>query len=131
MKLTAENVEKVFMDCLFKPDELDSEGKLSSDPITAEGVMARYAFQKDRLESHRYEIISALGQLPPPFKESDGGGWSFLDACMDSDEGQWGEHIHIEHLMVLGLAIGKVRMTAPCMVWNSLPGGMPYFTVLA
>jgi hypothetical protein len=130
MKLTAENVDTIFRDCLF--DESEFEGgkpKMKEFPI-GEGVVLKAGFHPTRLLNHTAEIIDMLSQLPIPFGEKTGGGWTFLNACMGKDEEVWGEHSNVDQLLTLGLAIGKIKYTMPRDMWKVLPGGLPYFTVM-
>lgn len=124
MKLTAENVDSVFMKCLFK------EGEPTDNHVIAEGVIHKIGFHPDRVKENEGNIISMLNDLPDSFKQSVGGGMSFLNACLTSEGEQWGEHSNIDQLVCLGLAIKKVSIPFPRDVWTALPGGMPYFVVL-
>lgn len=124
-KLTATAVEAVFMDCLFK------EGEDTSNPVVGDGVIHKFGFHRDRLAAHEPEIKAMLNELPDEFQSDKGGGWSFLNACMTRDSEQWGEHQNIEQLMALGIASGKAKLMMPREMWSILPGGMPYFQVIA
>lgn len=124
-KLTAENVETVFLDCLFRDGEDTSTAKI------VDGVISRFGFHPTRLESHKSEIAELLDELPGEFHASNGGGSSFLNACMTKGGDQWGEHRNIEQLLSLGIATGNAKMLMPREMWNILPGGMPYFVVLS
>lgn len=79
------------------------------------------------------EIARILAQLPDAFFPKEvpggGGGHSFLAACEDRDGRHWGEHMHIDGLLALGLAANMVHFCAPRDIWSILPGGMPYFVV--
>ena len=123
MNLTAENVDEVFRDCLFK------DGEDMSSPVVAEGVRCVYGFHHDRLEGHSGDVADMLACLPDDFREDKGGGHTFLNACVDRAGVQWGEHRSIEQLMVLGVATGQVKILLPRDMWKVLPGGMPYFSV--
>ena len=123
MKLTSEVVEKIFLDCLFKEDE-DHKAF-----IEARGVQLNVGFHPGRLKENESKIIELLDQLPDNFKESKGGGWSFLNACIDKDDNQWGEHRNIDQLLCLGIGIGKARILLPREMWSIFPGGIPYFTI--
>ena len=124
-QLTAENVETIFAACLFKEGE-DKEPKVEAD-----GIMAKVAFHPTRLAGHKQQIEEMLKDLPDQFQEKSGGGWSFLNACMDKQGNQWtGLHARMEKLFQLGLAIGKVQCQLPRELWSSLYGGMPYYVVL-
>lgn len=124
MKLTAQNVDSVFSDCLHR------EGEQTTLYFLGQGVMYRAGFHLGRLKDHSDDILSMLDELPLPFMEEHGGGWSFLNACMTKDGVQWGEHRNVDQLITLGNAIGKVRFNLPRDLWGSLPNGMPYFCVL-
>jgi len=124
MKLTASNVESVFADCLFRDHEDKSNAKL------IECVLHKFGFHPDRLESHRQDVRNMLADLPNEFHSSGGGGWSFLNACMDKDGNQWGEHHSIEKLLALGIALNDAKILIARERWNLFPGGMPYFSVL-
>lgn len=93
-------------------------------------VFIEVGFHPERLESHKQEIKNLLMGLPRQFREKEGGGWSFLQACMDKDGNQWGEHKDVEALVCLGIATGQAKFQLPRDMWKVLPGGMPYFVVL-
>jgi hypothetical protein len=123
-KLSSERVWEIFGDCLFR------EGEDTSNHIRAEGIMTNVGFHPERLESHRVAIEEMLSELPNEFKQSGGGGWTFLNACNDKKGNQWtGEHRVVEQLFLLGIAIDKVKFQLPREVWSALPGGMPYLVV--
>lgn len=121
--LSAENVSKVFMDCLFR-DEEEKE-----NPVLAEGLTMNVGFNPKRLESHREDVKDFLMQLPHIFRENDGGGWSFLQACMTNDGFQWGEQRNAQELVLLGVALEYVEYLMPRKMWCFLPGGVPYFVI--
>lgn len=122
--LTADRVNSTFIDCLFK------DGEDTSNYIAAEGITLTVGFHPDRLEKHRHEIHDMLSELPDEFKTSGGGGYTFLNACLDRHGNQWtGMHQTQEHLVQLGIAIGEVEYCLPREAWMALPGGMPYFMV--
>lgn len=123
MNLTAQNVQSVLMDCLFQKDED------TSNRVEVRGIVNTFGFHPARLESHRADIASMLGDLPSAFRQSKGGGWSFLNACMTNDGVQWGEHQDMERLLVLGLGLKLVDFMMPREFWSQMPGGMPYFAV--
>ena len=120
--LTSNNVTKIFEEVVSK--------KENEKAISCDGIRGRYYFDKDLLEKNKSNIYEMLMELPTTFRSSDGGGWSFLNACMDKDGNQWtGLHTVMEQLFVLGIAIGKVKEVLPREMWNVLPGGMPYYVV--
>ena len=130
MKLTAENVEKVFMNCLFRDDEI-VDGKPVLPPTTAEGITQNFGFHPERLEAERENVRALLMELPKEFQQATGDGWSFLNACMDKEGNHWGEHSNVQEILCLGIALGLASYIMPKEMWSVLPGGMPYFRVSA
>ena len=122
--LDPEQVNAIFMDCLFK------EGEDTSKHVKAEGITKNVGFHPERLEGHKAEIATMLDELPDEFKESGGGGMSFLNACNDKHGNQWtGLHQRMEQLFQLGIGVGKAKLLMPREMWSALPGGMPYYVV--
>ena len=125
MELTSENVESIFMDCLFQ------DGEDTSDPAIAEGITSKFGFHKGRLESHRDDISDMLLQLPKEFHKDGGGGMTFLNAYINAKGEQWtGEHRRMEQLFSLGQACERVQCLMPRDMWSVLPGGMPYYAIV-
>ncbi len=124
MKLTSENVNKIFMNCLF------NSGENTDNAIMVDGIINNFGFHPDRIKQHKDDIYSMLKELPEKFHKGAGGGWSFVGACMDKNGSQWGEHQNMEQLFTLGIACGKAKYSLPKNLWELLPGGMPYCTVL-
>ncbi len=124
--LDPEVVNAVFMDCLFR------DGEDTSKHVVAEGVTRNVGFHPERLKSHKAEIEAILAELSPEFHETGGGGMSFLNACNDKHGNQWtGLHQRMEQLFQLGIGIGKVKCLMPREMWSALPGGMPYYVIMA
>jgi len=128
MELTAEKVEEIFVDCLFKDHEI-IEGKPVVEPVVANGISQNFGFHPERLDKHKNEIIELLQELPTTFFQSGGGGWSFLNACNDKNGHQWGEHRNIEQLFCLGIGLNLVEYLFLRPMWPALPGGMPYVVI--
>jgi hypothetical protein len=128
MKLTAENVDKIIKDCLFRPEEI-VDGKPPADAVIVDGVVRKFGLHKLRLDSHRQEVAEMLAELPDEFMVEKGGGWSFLNMCTTRDGIQWGEHNNMEALMVLGCGLGLMKSQLPREAWSALPGGVPYVSV--
>jgi hypothetical protein len=130
-KLDSIRVEEVFVDCLFQTVE-ESINASENDTVLVDGIMTNVGFHKPRVESHREEIIQMLDQLPDQFKlSSKGKGWTFLNACEDKHGNLWtGDHAIVELLVIMGLAIGKVKYCFDREFWEILPGGVPYIQVL-
>jgi hypothetical protein len=100
-----------------------------SDHVVGEAVMMKTGFHPGRLAEHKTEIMSMLLDLPSAFRRSDGGEWSFLNACMTRNDVQWGEQRNVDQLLALGTATEQVSIVMPRELWSALPGGMPYFVV--
>lgn len=124
MKLTSDNVATVFKACLFK------EGEPTDNHVKAEGIIHSIGFHPERLKAHEADVRSMLEELPDEFHATKGGGWSFLNACQTRDGVQWGEHMNMEQLFCLGIALGLARWQFPREIWKLLPGSMPYISVL-
>lgn len=120
--LTTENVRSILFDC-FAGDEKNPHIKI------VEGITKVFALDSEKLENHKSEIIQLLSQLPLNFRESVGGGWSFLEACIRNDGYLWGQHINMEELFVLGMGVGKVECMLPRELLVALPGGVPYYVI--
>lgn len=122
MKLSSENVERIFHECLA--DNL-------KDLILVEGVRMNPAFSLKKLAQHENEISEMLEQLPDKFHKGKGDGWTYLNLCMDKSGKQWADfHTVCDMLVCLGLATGQLSFPMPRDLWNLFPGGMPYVVVL-
>lgn len=118
MRLTSDNVEAVFARCLRNEGEA---------PLVQGVMLGAYIDTTEETENIRL----MLGDLPDQFQAEIGGGWSFLNMCMNRELNQWtGLHQTQDRLVVLGLASGHLRF---CLeerdMWSALPGGMPYIMV--
>src|SRR5260370_37754649 len=121
--LTAERVEELFRQCLAA-----TAGQ--EDAITIQGIVNAAAFRPEAIENHQEDIGRLLAELPEPFQESGGGGWSFLNACNDRHGHQWtGLHTTMAMLFGLGLGLGLVECLLPRDLCEALPGGMPYYII--
>lgn len=127
-KLTASKVKETLYKCFFNDEEL--AGVIASF-LPAHGVAAKLGFHAGRVEENAALIKELCDQLPEAFQEKGGEGGSFLNACVTRDGEQWGEHINVDELLMLGLASGWVQYNLPRDQWGMFPGGMPYFKVLA
>lgn len=123
-KITAKKVNSIFLKCLFKEEEE------TANQIQAQGIVTNVGFHPERLRSHKEEIAVLLNELPENFRQSGGGGWSFLQACDDKHGNQWtGLHRDMEQLFLMGLATSQVVCLMPKDMWEALPGGMPYYMI--
>ncbi len=126
--LTAERVEEIFKDCLYRNEEI-KDGKPPDGTVVIEGIVSKYGLHPSRLETHRQEVRQMLDELPDEFKIGTGAGWSFLNMCVRKDGVHWGEHPSMELLVCLGIGLGYVRYCLPREMWSALPGGVPYISV--
>lgn len=125
MELTSENVEQVFMDCLYK------DGEDTAGHIKVEGIQSTIGFHPERLTKHKENVQAMLQDLPDNFHKDKGGGWSFLNACDDKNGKQWTDlHQRMEQLFQLGIALKLAKWQMPRALWATLPGGMPYVVIL-
>ena len=112
------------MDCLFR------DGEDTTAAVKVEGILQNFGFHPERLKENEDSIYKLLKELPEGFQVDGGGGWSFLQACVDKEGRLWGQHRNMEQLFVLGIAIGKAQFQLSREMWSALPGGMPYVGVL-
>lgn len=116
----AQKVSTLLKACLFNPDT-----DVTIGVVPVEGITREFIFDVGRLEENRAAILEQIDALPWEFAN----GWSFLNACINKNGDQWGEHYNVEELMVLGIAIDKIEICLPKQFWAILPGGVPYFQV--
>lgn len=129
--LTAKAVDEIFMDCLFRDEEVSKDApEPPPGAVIVDGIRHQFALHPERLESYREQVKALLAELPDNFQADKGGGWSFLQACMTKDGEQWGEHMNMEQLFVLGIGLKLAKWQLDRAVWPALPGGMPYVVVL-
>jgi hypothetical protein len=128
-------VDEIVRDCLFTSEEAEGQTQeeflLTHEHVIVRGVLMDFAFNPKRLEENKDKIVEQLLDLPSSFMQSEGGGFSFLEACMDREGNQWtGLHKTMEALFALGQGVGRVTLPLPRGMWDVLPGGMPYFVVI-
>ena len=124
IKLSSENVTATVISCLF------NDGEDTKAAVIVNGIMKNIGFNPLKLQDNKENIIDMLMQLPIVFRESSGGGMTFLNACQDIDNDQWtGDQSIMEDLFLLGIAIGKVEWLLPKEFWKTLPGGVPYVVI--
>jgi len=131
--INAEKVHELIANCLFTEDEQaawEDPKRPPKDATIVYGLVRNFAFHTGRLESNRDEVKSLLLNLPSPFMQSVGGGFTFLNMPSDKKGNLWGEQHTAESLLVLGLGLGLAKYCAPRSMWNILPGGVPYIVVM-
>jgi hypothetical protein len=127
MENLSEKVTAVFMDCLYRDGEVGGSPEVPKDAVIVEGIMGKFGFHPERLESHREDVRGFLNEMPAMFHKDTGGGWTFLNLCNDKNNEQWtGFHRTMEQLVVLGLGLKMASYCMPRDMWKMFPGGMPY-----
>jgi hypothetical protein len=97
-KIDPNRIEEILLDCI-------------GEDIVIEGIKNTYGLNPEKLKIYENEIYMMLKELPDPFQNDIGGGWSFCNACDDKNGEQWtGLHLRMEQLFVLGMGIGKVEL---------------------
>lgn len=125
MKLTSEEVTRIFKECLIVSSNIKPE-----DSIVASGIIHRAYFSQCTIEKNKTAIRELLDELPDSFKKDGGGGMSFLNMCVDRHGNYWTSlHATMEKLVMLGQAIGAIEYNLPAQFWPLLPGGVPYILV--
>lgn len=122
LKLTIENVEKIFFDC-FLPENYTDDTKV----ILVNAVTGNFGFDPEKIEKHAADIQQMISQLSSKFDEVNGG-YSFMNLPFKGETDElWGEQINGDHLMALGLASGWMMLTFEERdMWSILPGAVPY-----
>ena len=106
LKLTAKNVDKIFLDC-FLPENYTDDTKV----IVVNAVTGNFGFDPEKIEKHADDIQQMISQLSPKFDENNGG-YSFMNLPFKGETDEpWGEQINGDHLMALGLASGWTMLT--------------------
>lgn len=130
-RLDPDQVRDTFQDCLFTTQPEAEAALEDGSAVMVEGIVWNVVFKKSKLDEHADLIMRMLLELPIPFRQSGGGGWSFLNACDDRHGNQWtGFHETMGMLFMLGQGIDKVTCPLPRDMWNVLPGGMPYYIIM-
>jgi len=124
--IDTKRLDEIFCDCLLTEKENGENGDPLVKVVKVEAIINNFVFHSERVKKYTDEIVSFLDELPDKFKSSIGGGWSFVNACMDKHGNQWGEHRNMEQLFALGIAIGKAKFMIPRRMWSIFPGGVPY-----
>lgn len=117
MQLTANNVNQIFMTCLF------AENEDTTNHVVGSGVVNNVEFHPKRLEDARGDVIEMVKCLPAVFINN---GMSFLGMNETADGVHWGEHRTMNELLCLADALGILEYPIPREMWGFLPGGVPY-----
>lgn len=127
--IDATRIDVIIRDCLYRAEELTEPGKAPEDAVIVDALTQKFGFHPQRLEGYRAEVWQLCQQLPTAFHEDTGGGWSFLNMCMDKEENLWGQHRDCEALLALAVGLSIMTILLPREMWGAFPGGMPYVMV--
>lgn len=130
--INAQEVEDLFFACTWTEDEVARLGEdyLTEKSLMLEGLTITAAFDPSKVELHEKRIAEILAELNPQFFPDGGGGSSFLQLPFTADDEQWGEHRNAEQLMLLGMAINKVKYAInDRTIWAAMPGSLPYIII--
>ena len=123
----SKKVRDILLDCLVQKNEPIKIDSVPKEPvIIVEGIVDNYAFHPERLAAHKQEIADIIAEMNPVFHKSSGGGWTFLNLCMDKNDVQWGEQINCQELVALAIATEQGGYCLPKKMWDALPGSVPY-----
>lgn len=98
----------------------------NDESLKVEGLVNNFAFDVGKIDENKSAIEDLLQLMPENFRKDVGGGWSFLQLCVDNNGEQWGEHPDMEALVCLGIAADLAEYVLPRELWKALPGGVPY-----
>lgn len=130
-RLDPDQVTDTYAACMSSTTSAGSALPLGPDEIEVDAIAFIARFDRTRLQDHAELITAMLLELPEQFRESAGGGWSFLQACDDRHGRQWtGLHRTMAMLFAMGEALGLVKCLLPRDMWDALPGGVPYYVIL-
>lgn len=122
-----QEVEDALRDCLYDEYEMQAaEHRPPEDAVIVEGVVNKFGFHPERLESYRDQVREWLNALDDKFRADGGGGWSFMRMPFDEKERQWGEQRTADFLLCMAIGLDLAKFAAPREVWQSLPGSVPY-----
>lgn len=122
--IDSEEVTKIFMDCLFKDDEIENGLPKCGSYELANGVVHKIGFHPDRVKSYTTRIGEIINELPSEF--ITGGGWTFLNLPTDKNGDLWTSFQKVaDQLLCLAIATkqGRIMKDIPS---DLLPGGVPY-----
>lgn len=120
-------VESIIQNVLYSKDEIPHAGAIPPGAIIVDGITGSFGLHPDRLAAHKDEIAEILAEMNSNFFQNGGGGWSFLNLCVDKHGNQWtGEHRIMEMLCVLAIGLDLGKWMLHRSMWPAMPGGMPY-----
>lgn len=121
VEINTDRIGQIVEACLCSPAH--RETSLRGKVVQVYGINLNPRFDPDALEEHQPEINRMLDQLPPQFHPGRGGGDSPMHMF---DFGTPVDVLVIEHLLCLGLAVGRLRYVISRMEARQTPDTMPY-----
>ena len=100
--LSSENIHRLLGKCLYKQKELDKlENPVPVEHIFIDGITRNFGFHPERIKKHQSEILAMIEQVNPD---------TMSDLGINKAGKKWTEDSSaVEELMVLGMAIKKIR----------------------
>ena len=121
--INATRLHEICLDSLFNEEEL----KEGVEYCPGYGVLHNFGFKPEKIEEYAEEVKDILSNLEEGFFTPHGE--SFLKLPFDKMGQQWGEHANAEELVLIGSATGYVDFSIPRIIWNLMPGSVPFITV--
>ena len=106
MKLTTDNVKKVFFGCMYNKDEIKDIQDIPHGSIVVEGSKSRVVFDPASVKASERDIASLISQLR--YSHDNKEDLPMLDFHLDEDGEEWGNNESIEQLMIIGKASGYI-----------------------
>lgn len=104
------------------------------DTVEVQGIRRTCLLSQPRLLEQRANLAQMLGELPLGFRSQalpgGGGGWTFLNMCVDRHGREWAQHPEMELLMMLAIGANLMHYSLPREVWPAV-GGVPYVEIIA
>lgn len=121
--INAMRIREILGKCFFS-----EVPEIGTEAIKAKGINNTFILDPKKITEFESEIISMLDELNEDIREDKGGGISLICIPFDKHDHQWGEQINANELMVLGMAIGRIKyLFENRMIWSALPGSVPYY----
>ena len=118
-ELSSENLMTIFNRCYSKIS--------TEETITIDGVFHSYIFEKEKINSERKYIEMLLSKVSQTLNV----GCPFLKLNTTYTGSIWTNNTEeIEKLLVLGIAINKIRFLKPRDRWKSFPNGIPFIIMV-
>jgi hypothetical protein len=126
--LIDERVRTIYKLCSFQEGLVDKAftyGNPDFDFTQIEGFRWKAQFNSANLASYISQIEAMLQELPDVFREEHGGGL-FSGMQYTNDGHRWTTSaLTTEKLLLLGMAIGRLRFVLPKHQWKFIKNGEP------